>query len=92
MSYLRSFSSEDFTAIWKLYDLYGPTGTNDAVIVKQWRSREMEQFIYASFLSSKLYDAEKEKFQFFVGRIDPLNDRFWFQRPSYSIFCGLKVP
>ena len=39
-------------------------GTNEAVIVKQWRSRETEQFIYAIFFSSKLYDAENEKFQF----------------------------
>ena len=35
LSYLRSLSREDFTAMWKLYDLYGPIGTNDAVMVKQ---------------------------------------------------------
>ena len=35
LSYFRSFRSEDFTEIWKLYDLYGPNGTNDADIVKQ---------------------------------------------------------
>lgn len=45
LSYLRSLSSDDFTAMWKLYDLYGPTGTKLALIVKQCISREMVQFM-----------------------------------------------
>ena len=54
LSYLRSLSSDDFTEIWKLYDLKGPTGTNEQVMVKQCRSRLMEQFMYESLCRSKL--------------------------------------
>ena len=35
LSYLRSDSSDDLTEMWKLYDLYGPTGITLALIVKQ---------------------------------------------------------
>lgn len=45
LSYFKSWSSEDLTAMWKLYDLYGPNGTKEADIVKQCRSREIEQFM-----------------------------------------------
>ena len=61
-------------------------------MVKQWRSREMLQFMYASFLVSKLYEAVKEKFQFGVGRMFPEKERFCVILESYSIFSLLKAP
>ena len=76
LSYLRSLSIAELTAIWKEYDLYGPTGTKDADIEKQWRSRVIVQFIYAIFFKSKLYEADIEKFQPVVGRIFPDMLRF----------------
>ena len=45
LSYFKSLSKDDLTDIWKLYDLYGPTGTKEADMVKQCKSLEIVQFI-----------------------------------------------
>ena len=45
LSYFKSLSSDDFTAMWNEYDLYGPTGTKLALMVKQCKSRDTEQFM-----------------------------------------------
>ncbi len=45
LSYLISFSSDDFTATLKLKLLYIPTGIIEQLIVKQCMSREMLQFM-----------------------------------------------
>ena len=45
LSYLRSLSSDDFTATLKLKLFYTPTGMMEHDIVKQCMSREILQFI-----------------------------------------------